>query len=397
MSITSRNVAALGCMAAAALVAPASMAQGAGWYGGASIGRSAATIDNERITSGLAGQGLATSSISDRDRDTGYRLFGGYGFHRNFGLEAGWFHLGEMGFTATTTPAGTLAGDVRFQGLNLDIVGTLPIGGRFSLLGRIGGAYVRTRGAFTSTGAVTLPYPGNGTSARHFGARYGAGVGWRLADAWDLRLEGERLRVDDSVGNRGHVDMLSLGVVYYFGGRAAPARAAAAAPAYASAPVAPPPPVVREAAVAAPPVPLPVPAAPAPAPLVTVRFSADALFDFDRSALHAQGRRDLDAFVGELRRVQYDRIEVVGHTDRLGSGAYNAALSRRRAVAVAAHLAAAGIPADRITSSGAGEADPLTATTDCRGKAATPALIACLQPDRRVDVQVRGMRSPVEP
>lgn len=240
MRITSRHTVALGCMVAAALAAPASMAQGARWYGGASLGRSAATIDDTRITSGLAGQGLATNSISHRDRDPGYRLFGGYQVNRNFGIEAGWLDMGEMGYTATTTPAGTLVGDVRFKGLNLDIVGTLPITERVSLLGRIGGASVRSTGTFSATGAVTMPYAASSTSARHFGARYGIGVAWRLTDAWELRLEGERMRVNDSVGNRGHVDLLSLGVVYYFGGAPAPARAGAPAPAHVAAPLATP-------------------------------------------------------------------------------------------------------------------------------------------------------------
>jgi len=334
MKTTSRNVVALGCMVAGALVAPAGVAQDARWYGGASLGRSAATIDDGRITSGLAGQGLGTSNIDNRDRDTGYRLFGGYQVNRNFGVEAGWFDLGEMGYTATTTPAGTLVGDVRFQGVNLDIVGTLPISDRFSLLGRIGGASVRTRGTFSSTGAVTMPYPGNSTSARRFGLKYGVGVAWRLTEAWELRVEGERMRVYDSVGNRGHVDLLSLGVVYYFGGVAGPARAGAPAPAYVAAPI------------------------------------------------------------DELRGVQYERIQVVGHTDRLESGAYNADLSRRRATAVAAYLVDTGIAVDRISSSGAGESDPLPVTAVCRGNAATPALITCLQPDRRVDLPVQGMRSP---
>lgn len=236
MMIASRTIVALGCVAAAALAAPASQAQGAGgWYGGASIGQSAATIDNDRITRGLAGQGLGTTSISERDRDTGYRLFGGYQFNRHFGVEAGWFDMGEMGYTATTTPAGTLVGDVRFKGINLDLVGRLPIGDRFSLLARVGGAHVRTRGTFSSTGAVTMPYPGNSTSDRHFGVKYGVGVAWRLTDALELRAEGERIRVNDSVGNRGHVDLLSLGLVYYFGGTAAPARAAAPMPVHVAA------------------------------------------------------------------------------------------------------------------------------------------------------------------
>ncbi len=388
MTITSRNFVALGCLAATALAAPASMAQGTGWYAGAAIGRSAATIDNERITNGLAGEGLTTNSLEDRDRDTGYKLFGGYQINRNFGVEAGWFDVGRMGFTATTTPAGTLVGDVRFNGLNLDLVGTLPISDRFSLLGRIGGAYVRTRGTFSSTGAVVMPFAGTSTSAQRFGLEYGVGLAWHLTEAWELRAEGERIHVNDSVGNKGQVDLLTLGVVYHFG--TAPAHTAAREPAYVAAPM-PPAPQVAAVPVA----PAPPPPAPAAAlPLVTVHFSADALFDFDRSDLRPQGTRELDAFVSQLRGVEYDGIRVIGHTDRLGSTAYNANLSRRRAAAVAAYLVRSGVPDHKIATSGAGESDPLPATANCRGNAATPALVACLQPDRRVDVQVQGMRTP---
>jgi OOP family OmpA-OmpF porin len=83
---------------------------------------------------------------------------------------------------------------------------------------------------------------------------------------------------------------------------------------------------------------------------------------------------------------------VVGHTDRLGSAEYNERLSRLRAGSVVNYLAQAGVPAARLASSGAGEGAPVTSLADCRGNAPTPALIACLQDDRRVEVQVDGMR-----
>jgi OOP family OmpA-OmpF porin len=125
-----------------------------------------------------------------------------------------------------------------------------------------------------------------------------------------------------------------------------------------------------------------------------VHFSADALFDFDRSEIRAQGARELDAFVNDMRGVAYDSIRVIGHTDRLGPTAYNANLSRRRAAAVAAYLVRAGLNADKIATSGAGETQPLPSTAHCRGNQPTPALVACLQPDRRVEVQVEGTRAP---
>jgi OOP family OmpA-OmpF porin len=124
-----------------------------------------------------------------------------------------------------------------------------------------------------------------------------------------------------------------------------------------------------------------------------VHFAADALFGFDKSELRTEGRRALDGFAGELRGVEYDRIRVIGHTDRLGKPAYNERLSRRRADAVAAYLASTGVPASKLASSGAGEREPVTASADCKGNTPTPALVACLQADRRVDVQVDGMRS----
>jgi OOP family OmpA-OmpF porin len=230
---------------------------------------------------------------------------------------------------------------------------------------------------------VTNPYPGTSTSEHHFGAKFGAGVAWRLNEAWELRAEAERMRIDDSVGNRGHVDLLSLSAVYRFGAPAAPQRSAAPA---AAARVA-----VAEPAPA--PVAVPRPASvPTAVRMVTVHFSADALFDFDQATLRPEGTRQLDAFAGDLRGLQYERITVVGHTDRLGSAEYNERLSRLRAGSVVNYLAQAGVPAARLASSGAGEGAPVTSLADCRGNAPTPALIACLQDDRRVEVQVDGMR-----
>jgi OOP family OmpA-OmpF porin len=389
---TCTNVAALGWLAAAALGGTAVHAQDSGWYGGASIGRSAATIDEDRIRGGLASQGLATREFSERDRDTAFRLFGGYQVNRYFGIEGGWFDMGEMGYTASTTPGGSLRGDVRLRGMNLDLVGSFPLSERFSLLGRVGGAYVQTRGAFAATGAVVNPYGGTSTSENKFGVKIGAGVAWRVTEAWELRAEAERMRIDDSVGNKGHVDLLSLSVVYRFGAPAPVQRSAAPAPVMAVA--APMPPPAPAPVAVAPPAPAPAPAPVVlPPRMVTVHFSADALFDFDRSTLRPEGLRQLDAFAGDLRNVQYDNVRVVGHTDRIGTARYNEDLSRRRADAVAGHLAQAGLPATRLASSGAGESAPVTAAADCRGNAPTPTLIACLQPDRRVEVQVDGMRS----
>lgn len=369
---------------AAALAAPALHAQDAGWYAGGAIGRAGATIDDERIRGGLAGQGLSTSSIEDREHDTGYKLFGGYQFNRHLAVEGGYFDLGNFGYTARATPTGSLSGDLGVKGLNLDLVGTLPLTDRFSLLARAGVINARSQGSFSATGAARVPYASANSSERFTGAKWGVGVAYAVTEAVSMRLEAERFRIKDSVGNRGHVDLVSVGLVYRFGAstpRSVPAAAALPTPA----PVA----VVAPAPlVAAAPVP-----PPAPVVVARVNLSADSLFDFDSAAVKPQGRTALDKLAADLRGMQYESIRVTGHTDRLGSTAYNAALSSRRAAAVTEYLTQAGsMGRGPVTTTGAGEAEPVTAAGTCRGTSPTPALVACLQLDRRVEVVVNGAR-----
>ena len=123
-----------------------------------------------------------------------------------------------------------------------------------------------------------------------------------------------------------------------------------------------------------------------------ITLSADSLFDFDKSTLKPQGRADLDKLATDLRNVRYDTISVTGHTDRFGSHDYNMKLSARRADAVASYLSQAGVTAARISARGVDGANPVTQPGDCKGSKPTPAVVACLQPDRRVDVEVTGTR-----
>lgn len=381
-----RTSGALGLAALAVLAAPLAMAQdNTGWYGGADVGRSAAKIDDARISSGLQGQGLDMTSISDRDRATGYKVFGGYQLNRNFAVEAGYFDLGRFGYTASTSPAGSLTGDMRVKGLNLDLVGILPLTDKLSALGRLGVTSARTTDRFSATGAASLPYASANPSQRATNYKMGAGLMYDFTDSLAMRVEGERYRINDAVSNRGHVDMLSVGLIYRFGAKSQPARAAAPQPVFVAAAPAP-----AIAAAEAPP-----PPAPAPAPVAPMRvsFSADSLFDFDKSAIKPAGRQSLDKLVADLRGIRYDTIQVTGHTDRLGSHDYNLKLSTRRAEAVSAYLVqSGGIAAAKISARGVDGADPVTKPGDCKGTKPTPALIACLQPDRRVEIEVSGTK-----
>ena len=383
---------ALSLLTLSALSGSLANAAESGWYASGNLGQARASIDDARISNALQLQGYSSSSITDRNRDTGYKLQFGYQLNRHFAIESGYFDLGKFGYTATTIPTGMLSGDVRFKGLNLDLIGMLPLTDKFSALARIGVTSARTSGTFASNGPgyITNANP----SVRDTNLKVGLGVMYNLTDALALRLEAERYRVNDAVGNRGHVDMVSLGVLYRFG-TPTEQRVAQRSDPVAAPPVAEPS-VAAVVPVAMPtPVPLLVPPPPPPALPVPVRvtFAADALFDFDKSAMKPGGRAALDKFAMELKGSTYDSIQVTGHTDRIGAAVYNGKLSARRAAAVSAYLVdTAGIPAYKIRSEGVGEANPITKAGDCIGTKTTPALIACLQPDRRVDVEMSGTK-----
>ena len=154
-----------------------------------------------------------------------------------------------------------------------------------------------------------------------------------------------------------------------------------------AAPVAPPAPA-RPAAPAAParPTPPAAPAAPArPAPASvrgTVVIQADALFDFDKSVLRPDGRQSIDDALSKLRGVDLEMVIATGHTDSVGSDAYNQRLSERRAAAVKDYLVSKGIPASKITTIGKGESQPVATNRTAEGR----------QKNRRVDIEFKGTR-----
>ena len=123
---------------------------------------------------------------------------------------------------------------------------------------------------------------------------------------------------------------------------------------------------------------------------VRVSFEAEPLFSFDKSVIRSDQRGKLDEFVASLKGTQYDSIDVIGHADRIGPEKYNRSLSQRRANAVKTYLVRQGIPAGKINAEGRGESEPVTGNT-CSAKRGK-ALIACLEPDRRVDVSVTATK-----
>jgi len=165
-------------------------------------------------------------------------------------------------------------------------------------------------------------------------------------------------------------------------------KKAAPAPAPAPTPVAPPP-ATAPAKPATPVTPPPPPPPPAPA-VQKITLASKALFDFDKAVLKPDGQAVLDReIVSRIKEVQkLELVLVTGHTDRLGSQQYNQKLSERRAAAVANYLASKGVPKDKIETLGMGKTQPVPGVV-CEQKNRKQ-LIACLQPHRRVEVEVKG-------
>ena len=141
-----------------------------------------------------------------------------------------------------------------------------------------------------------------------------------------------------------------------------------------------------DGAVAAPAAAAPAPKAAAPAPQAPaaskVTYAADAFFDFDKSVLKPAGKTRLSDLASKLQGIDIEVVVATGHTDSVGSDAYNMKLSLRRANAVKAFLVSKGIPADRIFTAGKGESSPVASNKTREGRAK----------NRRVEVEVVGTR-----
>ena len=128
-----------------------------------------------------------------------------------------------------------------------------------------------------------------------------------------------------------------------------------------------------------------VPAAPAPTVLkapvaVKQTYAADAFFDFDRAVIRPEGRAKLNSLVKAINSIELEVVIAVGHTDSVGTDAYNQKLGQRRAAAVKAYLVSQGIAANRVYTESKGESQPVADNKTAAGRAK----------NRRVEVEVVG-------
>jgi OOP family OmpA-OmpF porin len=180
--------------------------------------------------------------------------------------------------------------------------------------------------------------------------------------------------------------LLNIGGIFRFGAPAPMPVVATAEPAPAA---------VVEPAPAPAPAPVVEPA-PAPAPeackpnVETITVGAEKLFGFNQASLKAEGKAALDEAAAKIKaNPEIKAVIVTGHTDRIGSDAYNLKLSEKRAKQVANYLVAQGVDSALITAAGKGESEPVV---QCAGNKATKKLISCLQPNRRVEIRAEGTK-----
>ena len=299
-----------------------------------------------------------------------YGVFGGYQIlnRDNLGLAV------ELGYDDFGRVKGRDLGKTDFKhtnhGAHLSFKGSYNLGGLTSALegldvyGRAGVALVRSDYKFYDVNGARIHDAGR-HSLRTSGM-FAAGVEYALPSLPELalRLEYQWLtrvgkfrtedRANSSVDYNPWIGSINAGLSYRFGQGAAPVVA---------------PEVVSK----------------------TFNLASDVTFAFGKANLKPQAKATLDGIYGEIAQINNANVAVAGYTDRIGKDAPNVKLSQRRADSVANYLVAKGVPAQSISAVGHGKANPVTGST-CDAVKGRKALIACLAPDRRVEIAVNGTK-----
>ena len=299
-----------------------------------------------------------------------YGVFGGYQIlnRDNLGLAV------ELGYDDFGRVKGRDLGKTDFKhtnhGAHLSFKGSYNLGGLTSALegldvyGRAGVALVRSDYKFYDVNGARVHSEGR-HSLRTSGM-FAAGVEYALPSLPELALRLEyqwltrvgKFRTQDtansSIDYNPWIGSINAGLSYRFGQGAAPVVA---------------PEVVSK----------------------TFNLSSDVTFAFGKANLKPQAKATLDGIYGEIAQINNANVAVAGYTDRIGKDAPNVKLSQRRADSVANYLVAKGVPAQSISAVGHGKANPVTGST-CDAVKGRKALIACLAPDRRVEIAVNGTK-----
>ncbi len=186
------------------------------FFVGISAGQSKAGLNGGDISSQLLDLGFSSSSVSLSDKTTSYGLKLGYQFTPYVAVEGNYTDLGKYSYQANVQPPGSLNSELKVKGYGLDLVGTLPIVDKLSLLGRVGVQRMKTDGAFSGSGSIDLVTAGASQSST--AGKLGFGVQYELSKNLGLRLEVERFRKlgGSALGSAFDADNYSLGVLFKF-------------------------------------------------------------------------------------------------------------------------------------------------------------------------------------
>ena len=360
-----KSFGAIGLVGCALLNTQFAAADDSGWLGGLSVGQSKARIDDPAIMSQLQGAGFGTASLNDVNTDMGTKLFGGYQFNKNFALEGGYFDLGKFGYAATTQPAGGLNGSIQIKGLNVDAVGILPVTPKISVFGRLGLNYTQARDSFNSYEAVAVSTPN--ASINSVNLKGGVGIQYDFMDSVGLRGEWERYRINDAIGTRGDVDLLTIGLVVKFG-REKPAPA----------------PIIIYKELIQPQVAKPAPVMViVPVKLKTQQYCSilDLQFEIKQDDIQREMKEKLSVLGTFMKKYPETTAVIEGHTDDVGTDEFNLKLSQQRADSVVNYLIDSfHISPSRLSAVGYGTYRPIADNSTSEGRQANRrinAVVAC--------------------
>ena len=214
--IAIRTVAAACAAAVWGTSALAAGADGSGIYIGAGAGASRGKIDDGSINQSLLSLGFSNASTTKSENSTAYKAFVGYSFNRYIAIEGGYFDLGKFSFDSTVQPPGTLHGEIKASGFNLDAVLSYPFMEGFSVFARAGVQNAKSKANFSGTGSVVVVQPESSETKTDWKA--GLGLGYEFSMGIGVRGEWERYRIADGTnsGDKSNVDVFGLSIYYKF-------------------------------------------------------------------------------------------------------------------------------------------------------------------------------------
>jgi OmpA-OmpF porin, OOP family len=188
------------------------------WYAGITAGESRTKINGENLNAQFLDFGYSDAQTQTDTRATAFRMFGGYQLNRYIGIEAGYADLGKSSIRTNVVPTGTFERRIKTAGIDVSIVGTLPVTNKLALFARAGAFMSERKTSFATSGDVELLSGVQGTIERQTKATFGAGAAYDFTTNIALRAEASQSRkyADELLSQSRNIDIYSIGVQYRF-------------------------------------------------------------------------------------------------------------------------------------------------------------------------------------